>query len=83
VTYGHNEQQEGGGILAPRQQQILELIWQGLSNREIASHLMISIKTVEAHRASLMKRLRTTNTAQTIQVGINLGLIEVGTRWKE
>jgi len=64
------------GLLTPREQQILDLIWKGLSNREMAQQLAISVKTVEAHRASIMTKLRVTNTAQTIQVAINLGLIK-------
>jgi len=65
------------GLGTPRERQILDLIWQGLSNREMAQQLGISIKTVEAHRASLMRKLRVTNTAQLIQVAVGLGLITV------
>jgi len=64
-----------GGVLTPREQQILELIWQGLSNREIAQQLWISRKTVEAHRTNLMKKLRTRNVAQTIHAASTLGLL--------
>jgi DNA-binding CsgD family transcriptional regulator len=42
--------------LTVRERQILELIWKGLMNREIAMRLKIGTKTVEAHRASMMKR---------------------------
>ncbi|MER3425140.1 MAG: DNA-binding response regulator, partial [Nitrospiraceae bacterium] len=50
--------------LTPRESQILELIWAGLKNKEIANRLNISVKTVEAHRATMMKKLRVLNTAQ-------------------
>jgi FixJ family two-component response regulator len=46
---------------------ILQLIWSGLVNREIASCLKISVKTVESHRATMMRNVRVTNTAQLIK----------------
>ncbi|HET6565558.1 MAG TPA: LuxR C-terminal-related transcriptional regulator, partial [Xanthomonadales bacterium] len=44
-------------VLTPRQKEILQLIAEGYSTREIAGLLNLSIKTVEAHRANLMERL--------------------------
>jgi len=66
------------GLATPRERQILDLIWMGRSNREMAQKLNLSTRTVEAHRSSIMKKLRVTNTAQLIQVAINVGLINVG-----
>ena len=63
--------------LTPREQQILQLIWRGLTNRTIASQLKISVKTVEAHRATMMKKMRVTNTAQLIKMAIQEGLLSV------
>jgi len=63
--------------LTPREQQILQLIWTGLMNREIASSLNISAKTVEQHRASMMKKVRVSNTAQLIKTAIQEDLISV------
>ena len=42
--------------LTQREQEILQLIWSGLKNKEIAQRLKISVKTVEAHRANMMKK---------------------------
>lgn len=61
----------------PREQEILNLIWSGLKNQEMATRLKISIKTVEAHRATMMKKIRVTNTAQLLKVAIQDGLIHV------
>ena len=60
---------KGNGIvsLTGREQEILSLIWKGLQNRDIARELRISQKTVEAHRASMMRKLRTTNAAQLLK----------------
>jgi DNA-binding CsgD family transcriptional regulator len=56
--------------LTARERQVLQLIWSGLKNSEIAAHLTISIKTVEAHRAAMMKKVRVNNTAQLLQAAI-------------
>lgn len=45
------------GLLTPRERQILKLIGEGHRNKEIADYLCISPKTVEKHRANLMKKL--------------------------
>lgn len=60
-----------------REQEILQLIWLGLKNQEMAGRLNISIKTVEAHRATMMKKIRVTNTAQLLKAAIQGGMIEV------
>jgi DNA-binding NarL/FixJ family response regulator len=56
--------------LTSREQQILELIWAGFKNKEIALRLAISPKTVEAHRANMMNKLRVSNTAQLLKTAI-------------
>ena len=59
---------ESGNVsLTGREQQIVGLIWKGLQNRDIAKELQISQKTVEAHRASMMRKLRATNAAQLLK----------------
>ena len=61
--------------LTQREQQVLNHIWDGLKNRDIGKQLRISQKTVEAHRSSMMKKLRTTNTAQLLKSCFDLGLL--------
>ncbi|TAJ31444.1 MAG: response regulator transcription factor [Nitrospirae bacterium] len=63
--------------LTSREQQILQLIWTGLKNKEIAQRLKISVKTVEAHRANMMKKVRVSNTAQLLKAAIQGGMIKV------
>ena len=63
--------------LTVRERQILELIWKGLMNREIAMRLKIGTKTVEAHRASMMKKIRVSNTAQLLKAAIEQELVSV------
>ncbi len=63
--------------LTEREQEILQLIWSGLKNKEIAERLKISVKTVEAHRANMMKKVRVSNAAQLLNAAIQDGLIQI------
>ena len=63
--------------LTEREQEILQLIWSGLKNKEIALRLKISVKTVEAHRANMMKKVRVSNAAQLLNAAIQEGLIQI------
>jgi two-component system secretion response regulator SsrB len=53
--------------LTPRQKQILHLITDGYTSREIGEQLKISTQTVEVHRYNLMQRLDARNVAQLIR----------------
>ncbi len=63
--------------LTDREQEILQLIWSGLKNKEIGQRLQISVKTVEAHRANMMKKVRVSNAAQLLNAAIQDGLIQI------
>jgi DNA-binding NarL/FixJ family response regulator len=63
--------------LTSRERQILELIWAGFKNQEIGHKLKISVKTVEAHRANMMKKLRVSNTAQLLKTSIQSGILKI------
>jgi DNA-binding NarL/FixJ family response regulator len=63
--------------LTSREKEILELIWAGFKNKEIGQRLKISVKTVEAHRANMMKKMRVSNTAQLIKTAIQDGTIKI------
>jgi len=61
--------------LSPRQHEILQLIAKGSSTREIAQHLGLSVKTVETHRAQLMRRLDIRDVAGLVRYAIRAGFI--------
>ena len=63
--------------LTAREQEILELIWAGFKNKEIGTKLKISVKTVEAHRANMMKKMRVSNTAQLLKNAIQGGVLKI------
>jgi DNA-binding NarL/FixJ family response regulator len=71
------KKRNGATSLTDREQEILQLIWNGLKNREIGIRLKISVKTVEAHRANMMKKLRVSNAAQLLKAAIEEGFIRV------
>jgi DNA-binding NarL/FixJ family response regulator len=62
--------------LTPRQREILQLIAEGQSTKQIALLLNISGKTVETHRAQLMDRLQIQNIAGLVRYAIRNGLIQ-------
>jgi len=62
-------------ILTQRERQILKLIAEGHKNKEIADFLCISIKTVEKHRANLMKKLNLHNASAITAYALEKGLI--------
>jgi DNA-binding NarL/FixJ family response regulator len=53
------------------------LIAEGLTNREIAEMLEISVKTVESHRANLMNRLEIHDVAGLVRYAIRIGLVDM------
>ena len=67
----------GSGIdrLTPRQRQILQLVAEGFSTREIAERLFVSVKTVETHRAQIMQRLDIHDVAGLVRFAIRHGLL--------
>ena len=62
-------------VLTPRQIDVLTLIAEGTSTKQIASTLNISVKTVESHRADLMNRLDIHDVAGLVLYAIKAGLI--------
>jgi DNA-binding NarL/FixJ family response regulator len=67
-----------GPELTPRQREILQLIAEGRSTREIAQRLHVSVKTVETHRAQLMERLGIRDVAGLTRYAIRIGLVSDG-----
>ena len=61
--------------LTPRQREVLQLIAEGHSTKEIANILSLSIKTIETHRAHMMDRLQIFDVAGLVKFAIRTGLI--------
>jgi DNA-binding NarL/FixJ family response regulator len=63
--------------ISEREKEVLEQICKGLSNQEIADALFISKRTVEKHRASLLSKTNTKNTAQLVMYAIENKLTDI------
>lgn len=64
-------------ILTQREREILKHIAEGYSSQEIALALRLSIRTVQTHRANIMKKLGIHNTAELVRYAIGAGLVKV------
>ena len=73
------EQGEAAGfdLLSDREKEVLKLVAEGRSNKEIADLLCLSVKTVMGHRANLMEKLGIHNRTELVKFAIREGLIEV------
>jgi DNA-binding NarL/FixJ family response regulator len=61
--------------LTPRQREILRLVAEGHSSKEIAKRLGLSYRTVETHRAQLMDRLEIHDLAGLVRLAVRVGLV--------
>lgn len=65
----------GAGILSARECEVLALVEEGLSSKDIAARLSISLHTVSRHRQNIMFKLRACNSAQACRMAKSLNLI--------
>jgi DNA-binding NarL/FixJ family response regulator len=63
-------------ILTPRERGVIQLIAEGHSNKQIANILTISVKTVETHRAAIMRKLNLTSAAGLVRYAVRNKIIE-------
>ena len=65
--------------LTPREKEILKFLAEGDSVKEVATHLNLSVKTIEAHKFNLMRKLDIHNKAQLVQYAIRRKVIRIST----
>jgi len=63
--------------LSPRQREVLQLIAEGLSTKDIARRLDLSVKTVETHRTGLMRQLDVHEITGLVRHALKLGLVTI------
>jgi DNA-binding NarL/FixJ family response regulator len=78
---GYFDQDAPGAVplasrLTPRQREILQLLAEGRTNKDIARLLDVTVKTVETHRTNLMSRLRLHSVGDLIRYAIREGMVE-------
>jgi len=64
-----------GAVLTSREQEVMRLLAEGHTVREVASELSLSVKTVEAHKLNLMRKLDIHNRASLVEYAMQRGLI--------
>jgi len=64
-------------VLSAREREVLQLIAEGWSTKQIASHLYVSIKTIETHRRQIMKKLDLHNIAELTKYAVREGLTSI------
>lgn len=64
------------GLLTPRQLEVLQLVAEGRTSREIGELLHTSVKTVEFHKANVRKRLGVSSTAELARVAVKMGIVD-------
>ena len=74
-TFVFNEERQKDLGITKRELEILELIAQGMSNREIAEKLFVSENTVKTHSSRLFDKLSAKRRTQAVQIGKEMGLI--------
>jgi two-component system response regulator NreC len=64
--------------LTPREKEVLKFLAEGLSVKEVACELNLSVKTIEAHKFNLMRKLDIHNKAHLVQYAIQKKIIQIG-----
>jgi DNA-binding NarL/FixJ family response regulator len=70
------ETAEAPGRLTPREREIVQLLSEGKSNKEVADALGISVKTAETHRAAIMRKLELQSLADLVRYAIRNNIIQ-------
>lgn len=69
-------EQASKDAVTPREREIVQLLAEGLSNKEAASRLGISVKTIEAHRANIMRKLRLRSLSDLVRYAIRNKIVQ-------
>src|SRR5262249_13977253 len=70
-----DDSQSALGALSERERDVLQLLALGYTNQEIAGRLFISVRTVDAHRAHIMLKLKLENRAELVMFSLAHGVI--------
>ena len=69
------------GRLSNREREVLQAVAEGFSTKQIAEKLDVSVKTIEAHRANLMKKLEARSAVELTRCAYEMGIIELPNRY--
>lgn len=77
LGFAEKGEEDSINLLSPREREILSYVAMGYSNKEIADRLIISVKTVENHKAKIMEKLKFTSRPELVKYAIKKGLIDL------
>ena len=77
LRWGNSDNEDSTKSLSPREREVLQLIAEGYTNKQIAEILCISIKTVQAHRSNLMAKLDLHDKGDLIKYAIQKKIIDI------
>jgi DNA-binding CsgD family transcriptional regulator len=63
-------------MLTGREREILQLVGEGYSNQEIADLLILSVKTVQSHRAAVMQKLDLRDVTHLVRYAVRKGIVD-------
>ncbi|NLC58797.1 MAG: response regulator transcription factor [Armatimonadetes bacterium] len=75
-TIAQERQSHLGNKLSEREREVLKLIAQGYTNKEIADMIFLSVKTVETHKAHIMDKLELRSRAELVRYALDNGLLK-------
>ena len=68
--------EDGLGLLTDREREVLQLVAEGKTNKEIAARLDVSVNTIETHRKHTMEKLDLHNTAEVVRFALRKKIVE-------
>jgi DNA-binding NarL/FixJ family response regulator len=71
-----DEQAASQPAVTPREREIIQLLGEGQSNKEAAARLNLSVKTIEAHRANIMRKLRLRSFSDLVRYAIRNKIVQ-------
>jgi DNA-binding NarL/FixJ family response regulator len=73
---GHRDATEPGQRVSPREREIVQLLAEGKTNKDVAESLGISVRTAETHRASILRKLNLDSMASLVRYAIRNNIVE-------
>jgi DNA-binding NarL/FixJ family response regulator len=77
IRLQRSEVQDSYDLLTERERQVLQLLAEGRTNKEVATSLDLGVSTVETHRMNLMKKLGLRNTAELVLYAVRKKILRV------
>jgi two-component system response regulator NreC len=77
VMAAYNSKAQPADPLTSRERQVLQLIAEGKSTKDVAALLGVSVKTAESHRSRLMQKLDIHETASLVRYAVKHGLVQI------